>query len=120
MLVLASSFVACKKDLVERFENSHKIQQNKASKTTEIKTSDNFSWQTSKSITLDLQTDETQPILVVGANGEIIGKALLFANSKNEIKLTVSSNSEQLKVLFKGKEFFVSTATNNINLNLSK
>lgn len=119
ILFSAIAIVSCKKDLVERYEKSPRVQLNKASKTSELKTNESFGWSTSKTIILNLQTEETSPTLIIGSNGEVLVKALLFANSKNEITLTVSSNSEQIKVLFNGKEFPISTSSNEINLKLS-
>ncbi|MCG9880168.1 MAG: hypothetical protein MH472_06170 [Bacteroidia bacterium] len=120
LLVLAALLSSCKKDLVERYENSPKLSVNKAKNTTELKTDVNFTWSTSKSLVINVESNETYPLIITSSNGEVLGKALIFGNKKNEVKLTVGANNEQIKVIFKGKEYPISTGASNINLNVTE
>lgn len=120
MLAIAATFASCKKDLEEKYENSPKLSVNKAKSTTELKTDNNFTWSTSKALILNIETNETYPVIIASSKGDVLGKALLFGNSKNEVKLTIAANNEQIKVIYKGKEYPVSTSSNNINLKLAE
>jgi hypothetical protein len=95
---------SCKKDLVERYENTKPAAAPSVTKTRDIKVASNFDWSTSNEMGVEITPKTSGLLLIQSANAEVFYKAYLQAGVKHSTKITMQNKHEKMFIYFNGAQ----------------
>lgn len=102
LVLFTIGFTSCKKDLIPTEPKS--VQVEKATKTRDLKVSDNFKWETSNEMQIEITPSKAGLLLIQGANAEVFYKAYLQPGVSHTAKITLQNTHEKMYVYFNGMQ----------------
>ncbi|MDP3928148.1 MAG: hypothetical protein Q8R57_03920 [Bacteroidota bacterium] len=93
---------SCKKDLVP--SEPKLAQPEKVTKTRDLKVSDNFKWETTNEMVVEITPSKSGLLLIQGENAEVFYKAFLQPGVSHTAKLTLQNIHQKMFVYFNGSQ----------------
>lgn len=102
MLFFTTGLSSCKKDLIP--SESKSVQATKVTKTRDLKVSDNFKWETTNEMVVEITPTKSGLLLIQGENAEVFYKAFLQPGVSHAAKLTLQNLHQKMFVYFNGSQ----------------
>ncbi len=106
---------SCKKDLLERYEDSKTpANTTAATSTSELKVSQSFDWKSTKEVSLNLTGYANSAVMITTVAGVIIEKSMLKSNEAYKTTISVATTEKSIFLLYMGQK--ISVDLNNTNI----
>ncbi|MDP1725576.1 MAG: hypothetical protein Q8M15_02240 [Bacteroidota bacterium] len=107
---------SCKKDLLDRYEDSKVADKHTAAtSTSELKVDQKFDWKTTQEVNLNLTGYANSQVMIITPSGEILEKSMLKTNELYKTTISVPTTQKNIFLLYMGQKISIDLTSENIS-----